>query len=276
VDEPPEPTETLARPRGAVPVHAAEIVCDTCGRRTVHRILRLDPVAAGDVTGPVQGLARCRECRWVHPFRVEPPTTRSVALIRSEGPSSRREVLRIDPGLDLVVGGPVPGLEEPLRIVRIDLLNGRSGARARAGDVATIWSTPDRGPMVPVSIVEGRRTRTTRLALPTTERLTVGEPLRVEDRSYTIHALRAEGRTWRVPGDSFAVPLIARVYVRRTVIPPAGSRDWSRDRDSPSSRASSISRSPRSRSSPGVSRNRTRPRDWSAAGGATLHSSSSS
>jgi uncharacterized Zn finger protein len=254
-------------------VHSAEIFCDSCGRPTTHRILRLDPPATRGTPGTLQGVARCRECRTTHRFRTETPRPLSVDLILSDGPSSRRSTVELPRRLRLSVEEEVPGHPDRLRILRIDDARGRSVASAWSDEVATLWTTSSLGARVPVSIVEGRRTRSLRVEFAPDSPLEVATPVRIEDRDYEVSAVRARGRTWREPGDRFPAREVVRLYVRRTFTPPAGKSAWTRERDSPSSSARAISTDGRSRSSPGATRTLTRPRARRADGGAAHQSS---
>jgi CPxCG-related zinc finger len=168
-----------------------------------------------------------------------------------------------------VPGGSGP----PERVRRIDLARGGSARSARAGEIRTLWATATREAVVPLSLVEGRRTRAFRLVLPPATVLEVGQPVAVEGQRLTIHGLRARGRTWSEVGDRFGAAEVDRIYARRYAIPPAGSSGWSTPRESPSSVARARSTAERSRSSPGESRARRSPPPANASGGATVHSS---
>jgi len=137
--------------------------------------------------------------------------------------------------------------------------------------VRTVWARSDEGAVVPVSVVEGHRTRSERVAVPHGTMLGVGDPLHLEEESVEIVGLRARGRTWRRPGDAFPADEVTRVYARRSSMPPAGRSPWRRDRDNPSSRASSTSTASRPRSGPGTKRARIAPRVRIADGGAAVH-----
>lgn len=254
-------------------MHSAEIFCDSCQRPTLHRILRLDPPSAKGPIGSLQGVARCRECRLTHPFRTETPRPVELDLIVSEGPSSSRRRIALPRHVRLQVEGEVPELAERFRILRIDSLAGRRVPAAWSEEAATVWATNEMGALVPVSIVEGRRTRSLKVAFPPELRLAVAGPVQIEEREYEVSAVRARGHTWRDLGDGFAAREVVRLYVRRTFTPPAGRSDWRRERETPSSAASAISTSGRSRSSPGTIRTRIRPRARSAEGGPAHHSS---
>ncbi len=256
-------------------VHAAEIYCTACDRLTPHRILHVDR-AANRPNAPIRGVARCRTCGLVHPFLSNPPATVEAAEIISEGPASTRRVIQLPGGRRLQLGSGVPDSDVPVVIHKIETRSGRSVPEARSEEIATLWVTRDVGAVVPVSIVEGRRTRPARLVVPRETLLVVGDHLRVEDTEIVIAGLRARARSWRKPGDTFPAGEVVRLYGRRTVMPPAGSSDWRSEREIPSSRASSDSRSDRARSSPGVRRTRRPPRTANVDGGATVHSSWSS
>lgn len=254
-------------------VHYAEIYCDACGRPTGHRILRTDrPTRAGGV----RGLARCRECRLTHPFVSTVEATVTFARILSDGPISEASQISLPASTPLELDTPVPSIAPAVRVLRIDRKDGASVPAARADEVATIWLAPDRGTTVPISIVEGRRTRSVRLPAPPDRSFAVGDPIEVEGLRLVIVGLRARGRTWREMGEGFAARAVDRIYARRQVIPPAGRSDWSRSRESPRSFASSTSRSGRVRSSPGARRTRTVPRARRAPGGATVQIASPS
>ena len=248
------------RPGDPRAVHSAEIFCDGCQRPTAHRILRLDPPASKGPPGTLQGVARCRECRLTHRFRAESPRPVDLDLIVSEGPQSVRQRIALTRHLRLSVEQEVPEHAERYRILRIDTLDGRRVSTAWSELAATLWVTTSVGALVPVSIVEGRRTRSLRVQFAPELRLAVGGPVRIEEREFTVGAIRARGHTWRRPGDGFPAEEVDVVYARRTVRPPAGRSGWSRARPTPRSRASSTSRAERSRSSPGLRRNRTVPR----------------
>ena len=271
---PDEPVEgPPPRPGDPRAVHSAEVFCDNCQRPTSHRILRLDPPATRGIVGTLQGLARCRECRLTHRFRTEAVRPIEVDLVVSEGPRSTPRRLELAPRLQVRVGEDVPGQTERLRVLRIDRTDDRSVDAAWSEEIRTVWATPSAGARVPVSIVEGRRTRSLKVPFPPELRLEVAGHVRIEDRDYDVSAVRARGHTWRDLGDGFSAREVERLYVRRTFTPPAGRRDWIRDRGSPSSPESETSTSARSRSSPGTIRTRTRPRARSAAGGAAHQSS---
>jgi uncharacterized Zn finger protein len=240
-------------------VRAARLFCDHCGGSTPHRILRID--RRGSVARTrVRGVARCNICRLTHPFESMPEPRVELSLIVSEGASSRREKASLPKYRKLQVGSGFPESEEPLTIRRIDDRDGRSRTHLLAEETSTVWATRDAGAVVAVSIVEGRRTRPTRVSLPHGTRLTVGDELRLEQETIEIVGLRARSRTWRRPGDGFSADEVDRVYARRTSMPPAGKRPWRSERDRPSSRASSTSASPRSRSIPGARSTRISPR----------------
>ena len=179
----------------------------------------------------------------------------------------RREL----PGAATVrVGSLVPGAPEPLRVRKIDTREGATAPEADPSRIATLWAVRETSAQVPVSIVEGNRTVPSRLSAAREEWLSVGEERSLKDGRIVIVALRARGHTYRRPGDRFRAAEIVRVYARRTERPPAGRRDWSTERGTPSSRTSSISRSARSRSAPGARRTRMAPRRRTASGGATV------
>jgi uncharacterized Zn finger protein len=252
-------------------LRSATLYCESCRTSTAHRILRWD--RRSSVSGRRgSGTGRCRVCGWTHPFDLEIPGEVSIAVIGSEGPTSERASVRVSSAAELSVGGALPYSTPDQRIRRIDRHDRQSVERARASEIATVWLVPNRPRAVPVSILEGARTRPARWSPASDVEVGVGSEIRVDGRSLEVVALRARGRTWRREGDRFRAGELQRIYGRRTVSPPAGRSDWSRVRASPRSRESSFSRSARSRSGPGVSRNRRAPRARTAAGGATVHS----
>jgi uncharacterized Zn finger protein len=262
--------------RALVPrVFAATLYCEACDRLTSHRILRMDPTRR-DGSGSVRGTALCRVCQWTHRFESRPPGRVEVSRIVSVGETSERSRIELPAHVRVQVGSGIPGSDEPFRIQRIDTRDGLRVHEASTNEVATLWVVRDVGAIVPVSIVEGRLTRTARLIVPRETPYEVGGRVTVEGVRLSIVALRAKGRTWRRPGDAFVAGEVQRIYGRRVESPPAGRRDWSIGRGRPRSLESSTSRSPRSRSSPGARRTRTSPRARTAEGGATVHRSSPS
>lgn len=256
--------EEEAQGGSAPALHSSALLCDTCGKVTPHRILHLQRgVALPGEARPrsVQGIARCRVCGTVHPFQTRPPE-RSVAVteVLSDGPRSTRRRIEIPIGRKVQVGTGVPGSDVRVTVRAIDRRDGRRVSEARAEDVGTVWVERDTAPRVRVSIIEGRRTSTTTLAVEPETAFEVGQTLALGGVELTVTMLRARGESWRRPGDRFRSAEIQRLYARRAFTPPAGRRDWSTERETPVSRASSTSRSARSRSSPGVKRKRTVPR----------------
>ena len=266
-DEPPAPG-SAASPGGRIA--SATLRCERCGRPTPHRIFRVRPRGPG--VG--EGIARCRDCRWTHPFESRPEARVDVPVIVSDGSRSERRSLSFPPDRELAVGGTVPAPDGPLVVHRIDDRRGRATAAGRAGDVATLWTSRARGTVVRVSVIEGATTRSARLETAPDRSFEIGAPLTVDGVALAIVAVRAQGRTYRRPVGAFRADEVERIYARRTVRPPAGRSAWRSGRSTPSVRTSSTSRSPRSRSSPGVRRQRTVPRDRTAAGGAAVQRSS--
>lgn len=262
---------TDASSASPAPIHSGTLYCENCGKSTEHRILAVPRRASGSAPTSLSGVARCRICHWTHPFRSARSARVVFDEILSEGPRSARRTRSMAPDDLVEVGIRLPGVYPPLRVLRIDRRDGSRPAAAVARAIATLWVARDDGAVVPVSFVEGRRTRSVRLSYDPTQRLEVGATLESEGRSYRIAGLRARGQTWRLEGDGFPAGEVDRVYAKRTLSPPAGNIAWSRDRGSPNLSASSISRSARVRSSPGRSRARSSPRRSSALGGATLH-----
>jgi len=237
-------------------VHAARLPCENCGRTTVHRIVRWDPRSQRPGRH-WNGVARCRECGWTHPFEVVPELEQELDVIVSRGAVSERRRGRFPRTARLAVGSLVPGESPPLEIRKIAGPGGNSLQEAPVEKIATLWVVPPLEYRLAVSVVEGDRTRSFRWVVNPESVLVVGEPFTSDEGRLWVVALRAQGRTWRQPGDRFPAREVQRLYGRRTVSPPAGSSDWRSGRGMPSSRHSSTSTSARRRSSPGESRNRT-------------------
>ena len=261
--------------QGLARLRSAELFCENCGRNTPHRILRIER-GARPQAGRIRGTARCRDCRWTHPFDSRIPRTIEVGAVVSTGERSEHLRIALPIGRRVQLGTGLSGSPTPVVVRRIEGRDGRSLSSAHPEEIATVWATRDLGAVVKVSLVEGRRTRTGRLVVPPDTPYAVGDRVTVEGERIEIVALRARGRTWRRPGDAFPASEVQRLYGRRTSIPPAGRSDWRSPRGSSSSAASSTSRSARVRSSPGVRRTRTVPRARTAAGGAHVHRSSPS
>jgi uncharacterized Zn finger protein len=260
---------TRVRPAGAL--HAADIYCEVCGRTTPHRILRLEGGTLPGVGGTVQGTARCKECRLIHPFRAEPSRRVTLQRIVSDGPRSTTSSVELPEGQVLRVGSNLPDTEPAQRILRLDTPAGRRVTEAAAVSLATVWVSASPGLWVPVSIVEGRRTHAARISAGRDQPFEIGTSLEVEGRRYVIAAMRADGTTWHDLGRTFPGRALQRLYVRRMATPPPGRSDWSSERETPRVRASSTSTRGRSRSSPGTTIVRSRPRARRASGGATDH-----
>ncbi len=264
-------TDPAAPPRG--PLGTARLFCETCGEETLHRLLRVD---GGGGRRAVAGVARCRVCRWTHPFVSARPRQARVELIVSAGPATAHRSAELPATALLRVGEPIPGGPPGALVRRLDLHDGRVLEVAPAHEVRTAWLATPGPPRVRVAVVEGARSHTEYAETPPGTRLEVGAALRLARGMVAITALRARQQTWRRPGDAFPADEVSVVYARRIVRPPAGRSPWRRARGTSRPAASSFSAASRSRSSPGVRRNRAAPRARIAAGGATESSSSSS
>ncbi len=268
--EPPAP----ARPAGAH-VGSGTLFCESCGAETPHRILKLVAGREG-ATAPTRGIARCQRCRWTHPFEMVADRRVSVDVIVSAGARSERQRLEFPWGSSAQVGADLASSSGPLWVRKIESRNGTTPSHAPLTDVAVLWVVRGAGMEVPVSIVEGSRTVPSRLATSRDEPLGVGDERTTKDGRIVIVAIRARGHTWREPGDQFPAEEVTRLYARRTTSPPAGRSDWTSGRGMPRSRASSTSRSGRSRSGPGLRMKRAVPRRRTASGGAAVQSVSPS
>ena len=234
-----------AAPSAGPPVHSTVLFCEVCGTDTVHRVLRWIPTGAG-----VEGTARCGTCRWTHPFREAAEVRVGVWVVRSEGTESRRERREVPSRARFVVGQPVAA-EEPTWVVRkIERLDHASAAEADARDVATLWTRRETGE-IPVSLIDGATTRTTRWRPREGTVVRIGDAVSIDDASAYVIGFRGRGRTWRRAGDELPASEVTRVYARRIRRPPAGRSRWSTSRGMPRSRTSSFSRSARPRSSSG-------------------------
>lgn len=271
--EEPSASESGRRTSATAAVHSGVLACEVCGRDTPHRILHVE---SGSPGGALTGIARCQVCRTVHRFQILRARTREVRVIASDGPASRTLVASVPLDRTWVPGDRLQVGSEELVVRKIESTKGRPMPSARTAKVAAFWATVDRGAVVPVSLIEGRHTSARRLLLRPETPITVGSPLEVDHERVRVSALRADGRTWARPGDSFPAARVQRVYARRNDSPPAGNRGWSSPRPSSSSTASARSVSSRVRSSPGTRTARRVPRERSAEGGATLQSSTSS
>ena len=265
----PEANEPAATPRLA----SASLFCERCGTVTEHRIFHLRG-GAPTPSGGFGGVARCRECRWTHPFEAHPEPTARIDVIVSDGERSARQPFDLPRASPLKVGELVPDFPERVVVRRIDLRAGRPTNGSRAAEVATVWATRESGTVVRISVQDGARTVPARIVVGPEKEFEVGGEFRLEHERLLVVALRARGYTWRRPGDRFRAAEVQRIYGRRTDSPPAGRSDWRSGRAIPSSRTSSTSRSDRSRSSPGFRRKRTAPRARTAGSGATVHRSS--
>lgn len=252
------------------PIRRALLYCETCGAETAHRLLKLRPRGRG-AGAALSGVARCQTCRVTRPFLSSPERTVAFDVVASDGEKSTRHRLAAPPKARFVLGETVEVAGAPLRVTRLELRNGANSGSAVAERLATLWGTRAVESMVRLAVIEGARSRTIKVPASAVSRYEVGRTFRLGDATLLVTALRARGQTWRRPGDAFGSDAVSVVYARRTDRPPAGRSRWSTVRGTPSSRASSASTWPRSRSSPGASRQRTSPRARTASGGAAVH-----
>ncbi len=233
------------------PIRRATFYCDTCQRETPHRLLRIDRHGPA---GTVSGIARCQECRSTGPFASSGGRSATFEAIVSEGPRSTRLPVELPATRQLAAGDLLDIAGSPARLTKLEDRRHRAVKSARAEEISTVWATRATEATVRVALMEGARSRTVRVPASVVPAFEVGAVFRLGPTPLVIAALRARGHTWRRPGDAFPSDQVSVVYARRAVIPPAGRRRWSSEREIPSSRASSSSRRGRSRSSPGPNR----------------------
>ncbi|MCI4357032.1 MAG: hypothetical protein L3K18_07830 [Thermoplasmata archaeon] len=173
----------------------------------------------------VSGLARCRTCHTTHRFQTPTRRQHVLAEIVSDGATSQRKVRSLPADEQLTVGERMPERAAPALIHKLDRLDGRSVRTAMAREVRTVWLTPDEGAVVKFSLVDGRRTSSARITISPETRIVVGALITVDGRKWHISGMRANGRTWRHPEDSFPASQVQRVYARRNTRPPAGNSD---------------------------------------------------
>ncbi len=230
-------------------LRAAVLPCEGCRGATPHRIVRLSLTRRTATGQRLEGLARCSVCRLTRPFSIDLPDDVTVDRVASDGPRSTRSRLSLPFGERLRVGERLPAVSPPARVVRIDRRDGPRADVAAAQDIATVWTTPDRPRPVPVSLLLGSRTATSRLELPPTTELVVGGLVQVAGGTVRVVGLRARRRTWSHPGARFAFEEIQRVYARPEAAAP-------RERARPGERPL-----PRFRRGPPRRRPRARPTD---------------
>ena len=227
----------------------AEVLCESCGRATPHRVLKA-VIRSG---GRLEGIGRCQVCRVTHPFKLGAPKRVPVKAIVSDGAGTHRSVWELEAGTQLRVGSTHRRGEHRWTLRRLES-DGRPVATSFVAPGLTVWATPDRGHRLSVSLIEGGRSRTENVLLPPETGVTVGDWIDFGGQPARIVGLRARGATRRIPGVAYPARDVERIYARRASNPPAGRRDWSTARGIPSSRLRETSRASRSRSGPGTSR----------------------
>ncbi|MCI4363479.1 MAG: hypothetical protein L3K13_04155 [Thermoplasmata archaeon] len=200
------------------------LLCEVCGAETAHRVLRVTPRRTAT---HLEGIARCAVCHTTHPFRLATPRTTSVSVVVSDAERSHRTRQALAEGLELQVGGSLPGADPKLEIRRLDLRGGARTESAPARDVATVWLTLRRGDQLHVSLIEGRKTTPLVLSCTPETNFSVGDLLRTAGEVLRIHAVRARGQTWDEEGPRFQAFEVDRLYVRRAAERrPARSSGW--------------------------------------------------
>lgn len=233
---------------GAAEIRRATLYCETCGALTPHRLLRIDRKSPA---GAVAGIGRCQECRTTGPFFSGAERSAPVEAIVSSGPRSERLRLDLPAKEQLHQGDLLEVAGGPARLTKLEDRRHRPVREGHAEELSTVWATRSVESTVRVAVIEGDRSRTVRVPVSALPPLAVGASFRLGGAYLSVTALRARGRTWRRIGDAFPAEEVSVLYARRATNPPAGSRRWSTERETPSSRDSASSRRARSRSSPG-------------------------
>jgi len=134
----------------------ARLYCESCSEETVHCILRVDRGAVGPWPKAVRGIARCRTCRWTHPFESSRAETVALEVVVSKGAANERRLVRGGPYETLRVDERVPGLDPSGTVRRIDLKDGtRASTREPRERFPTWYERPARAPF-PVDDSGGR------------------------------------------------------------------------------------------------------------------------
>ncbi len=184
----------------------AFIYCDTCGRETLHEVVRED-----------KNLYRCTECN----THVTRPPQREIELraIISSGSKSRRGVLRARVGEEIEVGDEyIIDVGEGHRIgevTSIELKDGRRVERSETEKISTVWLR-DIGEVV-VRISLHKRSVTTPYKIVTDGEMEfeVGEVLDIDGKLYRVHRIKKlRGGVARNPGERVKAKDIRRVYAK--------------------------------------------------------------
>ncbi len=226
-EEAPRP-RTRTTPR----VNVLDLPCPTCGETLRHRVLHVKEGAArsearGNSRSPLEGIARCAICHTSHPFVLQPKTLCPVSVIVSEGPESVRTDVDLPEDRLLELDGTLRVNGRPVRISRIEGPMARNLPRARPSQVVALWTVPTDELHLPLSVVEGSRTRPLHIMARGDQEIRVGDVLHLEaeGESVEITGVRGRGRTFQDLGDALPAREVQRIYARSARRPPGGRRD---------------------------------------------------
>ena len=182
------------------------IYCDSCGKETLHEVVRED-----------KNLYRCVECNSHTSFSPEKEV--EVRAIISSGARSRRGILKVRRGDVIEVGDEyIVDTGEGHRIGEITAIELRDGRRVDSSnvrDVSTVWLRDVGEVEVRISLHKRSVTTPYRIVTDGDMEFEVGEVLDIDGKLYRIHRIKIlKGGVARNPGEKVKARDIRRIYAK--------------------------------------------------------------
>jgi uncharacterized Zn finger protein len=182
------------------------IYCDSCGKETLHEIVRED-----------RNLYRCIECNSHVLFSPEKEI--KLRAIISSGARSRRGTLKVRRGDVIEIGDEyIVDTGEGHRIGEVTAIELRDGRRVERGyvqDISTVWLRDVGEVEVRISLHKRSVTTPYRIVTDGDMEFEVGEVLDIDGKLYRIHRIKiSKGGVARNPGERVKARDIRRIYAK--------------------------------------------------------------
>lgn len=193
--------------------------CPDCGEETLHEVLHgTGSQRGGGLT--LDATLKCEECGRVHRAVVREPPPVEVAVVVSEGGTSRRTRATLPAQDEVAVDETLIVEGVTCRVTGIQAKDQRWVDEAAVADVQTLWVTQFEQLAIGFAINLGHKTITKTLTAKPEQEFTVGEEHVFGRLRVTVHAIKTKERLLK-RGSADAGDIV-RVFAKPT---PLGGRD---------------------------------------------------
>ncbi len=191
---------------------AIHIKCPSCGKETLHKVLKGRVGEHKQLT--LECTIKCTECNFTHQTIITEKKLINVPIIVSTNDDSVRNTVELHPDEELVVGQELIVDENNVMITSLEVGNART-SHATAREISTIWTkrTEINGKVqVKISVHKGPNTLSHTITAVPDEEFFIGDILKIGRDNVAIYKMKTHTKV--VKYDSAVARDIVRIYGR--------------------------------------------------------------